>query len=48
MRKLVREDKDTKISRKTSKLNLKIEKAYMILTQKLMREPIISEISNFL
>ena len=48
MRKLVREDKGIKISREISKLNLKIEKAYVLLTQKLMKEPSIEEISNFL
>lgn len=48
MRKLVREDKGMKISREITKLNLKIEKAYILLTQKLMKEPSIEEIANFL
>ena len=48
MRKLVREDKGIKISREISKLNLKIEKAYIMLSQKLMRNPSISEISEYL
>ena len=48
MRKLVREDKGIKISREISKLNLKVEKAYIILTQKLMREPSIQELSIYL
>ena len=48
MRKLVREDKGLKISREITKLNLKIEKAYVLLTQKLMKEPSIEEISRFL
>lgn len=48
MRKLVREDKGIKISREISKLNLKIEKAYVLLSQKLMKEPSIDEIANFL
>ncbi len=48
MRKLVREDKGLKISREISKLNLKIEKAYILLSQKLMKEPSIEEIANFL
>ena len=48
MRKLVREDKGIKISREISKLNLKIEKAYILLSQKLMKEPSIEEIANFL
>ena len=47
MRKLVREDKGVKISREITKLNLKIEKAYVLLTQKLMKEPSIEEISRF-
>ena len=48
MRKLVREDKGIKVSREISKLNLKIEKAYILLAQKLMREPSIKEISHYL
>ena len=48
MRKLVREDKGIKISREISKLNLKIEKAYILLTQKYMREPSIQELSMYL
>lgn len=48
MRKLVREDKGLKISREISKLNLKIEKAYVLLSQKLMKEPSIQEIANYL
>ena len=48
MRKLVREDKGIKVSREVSKLNLKIEKAYILLSQKLMKEPSISEISEYL
>ena len=48
MRKLVREDKGIKVSREISKLNLKIEKAYVLLSQKLMKEPSIEEIANFL
>lgn len=48
MRKLVREDKGLKISREISKLNLKIEKAYILLSQKLMKEPSVEEIANFL
>ena len=48
MKRLVREDRGIKISRNISKLNFKIEKAYIILTQKLMREPSISELSNYL
>lgn len=48
MRKLVREDKGIKISREISKLNLKIEKAYILLSQKLMKEPTTYEIANYL
>jgi len=48
MKKLVREDKGIKVSREITKLNLKIEKAYALLTQKLMREPSIKEVSEFL
>ena len=48
MRKLVREDKGLKISREITKLNLKIEKAYVLLSQKLMKEPSIEEIARFL
>ena len=48
MRKLVREDKGLKISREITKLNLKIEKAYILLSQKLMKEPSTEEIARFL
>lgn len=48
MRKYVREDKGIKISRDITKFNLKIEKASILLAQKLMREPSIQEISDFL
>ncbi len=48
IRKYVREDKGIKISRDISKLNLKIEKATILLTQKLMREPSLKEISEYL
>lgn len=48
MRKLVRQDKGIKISRDITKLNLKIEKAYILLTQKLMKEPTIEELANYL
>ena len=48
MRKLVREDKGIKVSIEITKLNLKIEKAYILLSQKLMKEPSIQEIANFL
>lgn len=48
MKKLVREDKGIKISRNISSLYLKIEKASILLSQKLMREPTILEIASFL
>ena len=48
MKKVVREDKGIKISREITKLNLKIEKAYILLTQKNMKEPSIKELSEYL
>lgn len=48
MRKLVREDKGVKVSRQITKLNLKIEKASILLSQKLMRQPSIDEIASYL
>lgn len=48
MRKLVRRDKGIKISRKITKFNLKIEKANILLAQKLMRYPTTKELSDFL
>lgn len=48
MSKLVREDKLIKINRELTKLNLKIEKARILLTQKLMRVPSNIELSDYL
>jgi len=48
MKKVVREDKSIKISRDINKLNSKIEKANSLLSQTLMREPTITELSNYL
>jgi len=48
MRKLVREDKTMKLSRDISKINLRIEKAYILLTQRLGKEPTNYELSSFL
>lgn len=48
MMKLVREDKSVKISRNIQVLNLKIEKAKILLTQKLMRTPTSLDLSQFL
>ena len=48
MKKLVREDKGIKISRNITSLNFKIEKARILLSQKLMRIPTNQELSNFL
>ena len=48
MKKLVREDKGIKISRNISKLNLQIEKARILLSQKLFRNPTILELSEYL
>ena len=44
----VKNDKGIKVSRDISSLNSKIEKASMLLTQKLMREPSVSELASFL
>ena len=44
----VKKDRGIKVSREISSLYSKIEKASMLLTQKMMREPTISEISEFL
>ena len=48
MKKLVREDKSVKVSRNIQKLNLQIEKASLLLTQKMMREPTLEELAQFL
>lgn len=48
MKKQIREDKTIKISRNITKLYLQLEKAKILLAQKLMREPSIDEISSFL
>lgn len=48
MKKLVREDKGIKISNQITKLNLKIDKAYILLSQKLMRMPSVYEVANYL
>ena len=48
MKKFAREDKGIKISKDISRLNSKIEQATIILSQKLMREPTIYELSSFL
>lgn len=44
----VKKDRGINISRDVTRLNSMIEKASILLTQRLMREPSISEISNFL
>ena len=46
MKKLVREDKNIKISRDINKLNLRIEKVYYLLIQKLNRTPTTKEIAE--
>lgn len=46
--KYIREDKNIKISKDIIKLNKSIEKAKEILSQKLMREPSVTELSLFL
>ena len=48
MKRLVREDKGIKISRNITKLYLKLEKAKILLSQKLMREPTASELARYL
>ena len=48
MKKFVREDKGIKISRDITKLNLQIESATILLAQKLMRQPKIKEIADYL
>lgn len=44
----VKRDKGIKISRDISRLNSSIEKASILLTQRLMREPTVSEIASYL
>lgn len=44
----VKKDKGIKISREISKLNRSIEKASILLTQKLSREPSIKELAEYL
>lgn len=48
MKKLVRENRSVKVSRNIQMISLKIEKANILLTQKLMREPTIFEIADYL
>lgn len=48
IKKYIREDKGIKISRDITKLNLKIERANLILAQKLMREPSVRELADYL
>ena len=48
IKKYIREDKGIKVSRDITKLNLKIERAYLVLSQKIMREPSIKEVSEYL
>lgn len=48
MNNYVKRDKGIKISRDVSRINSKIEKASMLLTQKFMREPSVSELASFL
>ena len=45
---VIRNDKGIHINREISNLNYKIEKAYSLLSQKLMKEPTTLEIANFL
>lgn len=48
MKKYIREDRGIKINRDITKLRLQIEKASILLSQKLMREPTTKELSEFL
>ena len=48
IKKYIREDNGIKVSRDITKLNLKIERAYLVLSQKIMREPSIKEVSEYL
>ncbi len=48
MKKVVREDKSIKISRDINKLHNKIEKAKSLLSQTLMHEPTLKELSDYL
>jgi len=48
MKKLIREDKNIKISSNINKLYLKIEKTNILLTQQLMRMPTYFEIASYL
>ena len=48
IKKYIREDRGIKVSRDITKLNLKIERAHLVLAQKLMREPSVSELSQYL
>lgn len=48
MKKCIRQERDIKVGRKITKMNLQIEKASIILSQKLMREPKTEEIASFL
>ena len=48
MKKLVRLDKGIKVSKSLYQLNSKIDKVRSVLSQKLMRDPTMDEIANFL
>ena len=48
MFKLIEKDRTIKVNRDLTKLKLKMEKCKILLTQKLMREPTIKELSEYL
>lgn len=48
MKKFIRENRGMKVSRELLKLQLKVEKASILLSQRLMREPTYQELSDFL
>jgi len=48
MKKCIRQDKTIKVGRRYNQLNLQIEKASILLSQKYYREPTTKELANFL
>ena len=48
MKKYIREDKSFKVNREISNVNYKINQAINLLSQKLMREPSLEEVSRYL
>lgn len=48
MKKLIRENRGIKVSRELTKIQLKVEKASILLSQRFMREPTFRELAEFL